>query len=90
MVNAKRDDNRITTLLATLNSDGITPQLVYINPSNHGVAIDDDTIGSGTATTNSKRDDNRVTTLWGVSSADGVTPVAIWADSNGKLLINSN
>lgn len=36
------------------------------------------------------RDENFVPTLMGVSSVDGITPVVLYADSNGKLLIDSN
>jgi len=87
MVSIPKDNNRISVIAGTLNSDGETPQPIYVVPTTHTVRADNNTTGAGDTTTNIQRDDNRATTIWGVSSADGVTPVAIWADSSGILLI---
>lgn len=89
MADAKKDDNRVPTLIATLNTDGETMVNVTVNPSTHGLDVDDDTSGSDMSSGNADRDGNRRTGLIGVSSADGVTPVEVYADSSGNLLINS-
>lgn len=88
-MNAPRDNNRITVLMGTLNTDGASPQTIYVNPDNHKIKYLDGTTGSGSTTTNIQRDQNRITTIWGVSEVDGITPVAIWVDSTGNLLMDS-
>lgn len=88
-ISTPRDENRISTLLATLNSDGVTPVSVTVNPSNHGLKISDGTSGSSIASVNAQRDANRVSAIWGVSSADGITPIPIYCNSNGLLLTKS-
>jgi len=35
MSNANRDDNQVTTLIATSSTDGVTPVLVYADPTTH-------------------------------------------------------
>lgn len=88
-ISTPRDANRIPTLISTLDSDGITPVSVQVNPSNHGLKISDGTTGSNETSTTSQRDANRVAAVWGVSSADGVTPIYIACDSSGSLLTKS-
>lgn len=88
-ISTPRDNNRVTTLLGTLNSDGSTVVSVGVNPTNHGLKVDDNTTGSSFTASSAQRDANRVTALWGTSSIDGVTPVYIATDSTGKLLIDS-
>ena len=90
MANANRDTNNVPTILAVLNSDGASIQKIKLNTSTNGVSVDDNTTGSDLGPSNALRDENFVTTLMAVSSVDGVTPVALYADSAGKLLINSN
>lgn len=91
MTNAKRDDNNVPTLLATLDSDGNTTVRVKVNvSSSNAMSIDDNTTGSDNGPDIAPRDENFVPALMAVSSVDGVTPVVVYADSNGKLLINSN
>jgi len=87
--NAQRDQNHVPTIISPLDSDGSTVVRVQVNPSNHGLKIDDDISGSDNGG-NSLRDENHTSVLMGISSVDGVTPVAIYADSDGKLLIDSN
>jgi len=90
MSDAKRDQNFIPTLLAASSSDGVTPVLVQVNATNHGLAIDDDTTGSDHGRNIAVRDANFIPVLMAVSSADGVTPVEVYADAaTGKLLIDS-
>lgn len=89
MSQAKRDENRITTLIAALNTNGTTPNLVYCDPTTHAISADDNTTGSDFSVTNTPRDENRVTVAMAVSSSDGVTPVELYSDSLFKLLIQS-
>ncbi len=89
MAQAKRDENRVSTLTAALNTDGVTPNLVYINPITHVLNIDDGVTGSDFGVVNAPRDENRVPVAMAVSSADGVTPVELYSDSLYKLLIQS-
>lgn len=60
MADAKRDSNRIPTLLATSNADGITPVVLWADPVTHRLLVDN-AAASGTVTTVS------VTTANGVS-----------------------
>jgi hypothetical protein len=39
-MNAKRDENRIPTLIGVSSSDGITPVLVYVDPTTHRLLVD--------------------------------------------------
>jgi len=89
-ISTPRDNNGIPTMLGTLNTDGITPVSIKINPSNNALKVDDNTTGTGFSSSSSQRDANRVPALWAVSSSDGVTPIYIATDSNGNLLIDSN
>lgn len=89
MSNAARDENNVPTLIA-VQPDGTTIVRVKADPTNHSLSIEDDTTGSDNGPDRALRDENFVTTLIGVSSADGVTPVAVYANSSGQLLIDSN
>jgi hypothetical protein len=89
MSSAPRDNNRVPTMIAALNTDGVTPVFVNIDPSIHSINVNDGTTGTDYGTLPDKRDDNRIPFMMGVSSADGETLVPIYADSNGSLLINS-
>lgn len=89
MSQAKRDENRATTLIAALNTNGVTPNLVYSDPSTHAMSVDDNTTGSDFGVVNSIRDENRVVVATAVSSVDGITPVELYSDSLFKLLIQS-
>lgn len=87
---AKRDENRVTTLIGALNTDGVTPNLICANPTTHSLCIDDGVDGLDFNHTNSVRDENRVPVAMAVSSADGVTPVELYSNNLYNLLINSN
>lgn len=89
MTNAKRDENSVPTMIAALNTDGVTITRVYINASNHGLQVDDGVGGADHGTVNALKDENGVSCLMGVSSVDGVTPVPLYVTSAGKLLIKS-
>lgn len=86
--NASRDQNSVPTLLAVLETDGST--IVRIRSSvNHQLSSANGTGGIDYGPSIAPRDENSVPTLMGVSSVDGVTPVVIYADIEGKLLINN-
>ena len=90
MTQARKDNNSVDTMLATLQSDGITPSLIKADASNHTPLIDDNTTGTDQSPgDDAKRDQNAVPVLLAVSETDGVTPVQIYVDADGKLLIDS-
>ncbi len=99
MANAKRDENNVPTLICALNTDGSTPTLVKVDPTNHGLKYNDDTTGTGFAGNVASRDANNVPVLIGVASAtvsvdgvdyiEGVTPVEVYANSSGEILVDS-
>ena len=87
---AKRDQNYVTTLQGTLNSDGSTPINILAVAADNTLMVDDGTTGSDNGPTNAVRDDNRIPVCMAVSESDGVTPVVIYADSSGNFLVDSN
>ena len=89
MANARHDSNNVPTLIAALNSDGITPVNIKVNPTTGVLQVSDGATGTNLSGSSDPRDDNRVPVLMGVSSADGITPCPIYADSNGNLLVKS-
>lgn len=89
MTTAAKDVNSVATIICPLNTDGLTIQRVYVNPTNHALFISNGTTGTDHGVSYAKKDDNGVPTLMGVSSSDFVTPVAIYADSNGNMLTKS-
>lgn len=87
---AKRDENRIPTLQAVLNTDGETPINLEVNvASNNSLMVDNNTTGSDNGPADAKRDDNRIPVAMAVSEIDGVTPVVLYVNSSGELLIDS-
>jgi len=88
-ISAPRDNNRKPVMIATLNTDGVTPALVYVNPVNNAIMAIDSITGTSYPSVNAQKDANRISTVWGVSSADGITPIPIYCDSSGNLLIKS-
>ena len=90
MANAKIDDNGRQALTALLNTDGSTIKRVYANPSNHGLKIADASTGTSQGGTYAHLDDNFRPTMYALSSANDGTFVALYTDSNGNLLIDSN
>lgn len=86
MSNAERDQNRVKTILAK-QDDSSEMVKVAADDATHRLlatyAGTDGTSSDGIA----PRDENHVPVLLAVSSVDGVTPVAIYATSDGKLLI---
>lgn len=91
MTNAKRDENNISTLICALNTDGTTTTLIQVNPTNHGLKIDDASTGSdaGNNGNSAMKDENGVSVLTAVSSVDGSSIVEVYANSSGQILIDS-
>ena len=89
MAKAERDNNRNTTLIGVLNTDGETITPVKSNPSTHILMISDGTSGSDFGQNNAERDPNRVPVMIATSESDGTTPVQLYADSSGNLLIDT-
>lgn len=88
MLNAKRDGNRITTLMGVSSVDGVTPlpiQVDEITGKLRAIAVG---ISSTLATDQpAKRDGNSVIGMLGVST-DGITPIPFSVDeSNNGLRI---
>lgn len=90
MAQASRDDNNIPTLIAPLDSDGVTIVRVKCNPITHGLSVADGTTGTDFSGDTAIRDENFVPVLLAVSEVDGVTPVPVYVDVNGNLLVDSN
>lgn len=88
-MNANKDDNSVSTIIAVLDTDGTTIVPIEADPSSHRLAVADGSGGSDNGPENANKDENGVSTFLAVSNVDGVTPVAVYADSNGKLLIQS-
>jgi hypothetical protein len=87
---AKRDQNRITTLLGALKTNGKTPQLICADPTTHTLCVEDNTTGSDFVIENDPRDENRIPIAMAVSKDDDSTPVPLYADNLYQLLIDSN
>lgn len=88
-MNAKTDENGKATILGTLQSDGITPIPIKINPVNKAVKVIDATTGTASVRVNASIDDNGRPVWLGVSSADMTTIIPVATDINGNLLIKS-
>lgn len=90
MTQAVKDNNSVDTMLATLQSDGITPSLIKANPTTHALKYDDNTTGTDQSSgDDAKRDQNAVPVLLVVSETGGVTPVQLYVNADGELLIDS-
>lgn len=90
MSNAAIDANSQQSMTARLNTDGTTVVRLKASPTLHALEISDGTTGSDNGGTSAATDENDRPTLFAVSSTDGKTLVALYADSVGELLINSN
>jgi len=90
MANASKDDNRVPTLIAGLETDGVTIVRITADPTNHGLSVNDASTGTDYGPENAPIDENHIPALMAVSSDDGTTPVVVYATSSGELLIDSN
>lgn len=89
MSNANKDENSVSTLLGVLDTDGATIVPVKANPTSHRLKVSDGTSGSDNGPANALKDGNNVSSLIAVSSVDEKTPVVVYADADGKLLVQS-
>lgn len=89
-MNAGRDQNSTPSLIAALNTDGVTIIQVQADPSTHHLQTDDNTTGSDHGTVNALVDESGIRSLMAVSSVDGHTPVTVYVTSSGQLLTDSN
>jgi len=87
-MNAIKDQNHVSSLLALSYVDGTTLVPIKISSSNDGVEVDRvNTIS--TAARNAARDENHVATLMGVDSVTG-SPIPVFADPvTGGILVGS-
>lgn len=88
MVSIKRDTNSIPVISGVLNSDGVTPTMVQIDPTTHILSVSDGTTGTVNASANACRDENSVPTKLAFAS-DGSGTVELAVDSSGNLLIQT-
>jgi hypothetical protein len=90
-MNAKIDENGVNTIIATLNTDGISIMNICINDTNSGLCVNDGTTGTdeGNNDGNAMRDENSRPVLLVESSDGNGDLVELYADSDGKLLIQS-
>ena len=89
MENAILDENRVPTIIAVSNADGISTINLCANPITHTLCVDASTSGPATGIID-PRDENRKVAFMAVSSDDGVTPIPIYANAlTNKLLIKS-
>ena len=88
-MNAQKDDNSVSTLIAVLD-DGATIVPIMADSTSNRLKVSDGTSGSDNGPTNALKDGNNVSSLMAVSSVDFVTPVVVYADANGHLLIKSS
>jgi hypothetical protein len=89
MADASLDENSVAAKTGALNTDGITPTRIKVDPTTHAISVSNGTGGSDNGKNVAARDGNSRPVLLGVSSADGKTPVEIYTDSTGALLIQS-
>lgn len=52
MANAPRDDNYVPTLIAVSNADGVTPVVLWADPTTHRLLVDSSGAGANTALSN--------------------------------------
>lgn len=88
--NSSIDENSQATITARLNTNGVDIVRVQVDASTHALSVDDASTGSDNGGTFAATDSNGRPTMFAVSESDGVTLVALYADSSGKLLIDSN
>lgn len=71
-MNAKRDQNRIPTLIGVSSSDGSTPTLVYVDPVTHRLYVD--VVGGGGGGNNFSI--NEIATGSGTSFSTANSPIS--------------
>lgn len=75
-------------MTGVLNTDGVTPTNVKIDPTTHVLDSDDNTTGSDLGNDLADRDDNGRTTLIATDANSAIIP--LYVNSSGQLLIDSS
>lgn len=70
MSNAKRDENSVPTLIGASSTDGVTPTVVYVNPSTHRMLVDN---ASSAGVTSINADTTSAQTIAGTAGQITVT-----------------
>lgn len=89
-MNAAKDENGISTLLAATVSEVATPIRISADSTTHRLSVQDSSAGVNGGPVNASRDENDIPVLLATSSADGVTPVVVYGCALGRLLIDRN
>jgi len=89
-VNANRDENSRTTMIAILDSDKVSIKQVKANPVGQGLKINDSTNANPMSYINSPLDQNSVPCLSVLSSAGDGSIVVLQVNSSGELLVDSS
>lgn len=90
MTNASKDQNYVSTMIASQNNSSVLPSTLQADPTSHGLAISDGTTGSDFGPKNAARDQNDVPCIMAVSSVDGITPVALYVDAITNALLTQS
>lgn len=89
MANAKKDSNGVSSMIAALNTNGISIVNLAVNPVTHALKINLGDTGVSADVETALKDDNGVSSMIGVSSDDLETPIRIHANSLGELLVDN-
>ena len=84
---AKRDQNHVTTMLGVSDADGVTTLNASAEPIRHALNVNDGVDGADFGEDDAARDQNHVPVLMAVSADDGVTPVPLYINGGGALKI---
>jgi hypothetical protein len=87
MATINRDDNQVPVIAGVLNTDGITPTRIKIDPSTHVLQVSDGATGSDLGNDIAARDDNGNPVLIATDASNNIIP--LYVDSNGRLLIEA-
>lgn len=90
MAVAKIDENGEESMTAYLNTNGTTISRVYVDPTTHAIKADDASTGSNNGGNVNTLDDNSRPILFAESSTGDGVLVALYVNSSGELLIDSN
>lgn len=90
MSNAAIDSNSKQTIIARLNTDGVTVTRIKANVSTGAMLTSDGITGSVVSNNWAATDESGRTTMFVVSSVDRKTLVALQVDATGHLLIDSH
>lgn len=88
MADAKRDGNYITTLLAVSNADGITPVVLYADPTTHRLLVS--LSGSGSVSGPVSSTDNAIVRWDGTGGSTLQDSGILVDDSNNMVLVSSD